>query len=237
MLPVFRHIRRFVFIALVVLFSLGAVPACSKSHPGAKKASKSPTPSASPSPARPPEPQADFRASGVAPVDAQDRTSSFATANDEAKKVLDLVNTYYDIAFLQPSRWGGGQHPDLGTLFTDDAKASLAGNLQVVALGSVAPQLSSVTPVNEQAKTIRVLIEPNGAASYAAVSTHFDATGHAAAGGGAVPITHDAQLLVDVAAGKIMGYDMGSRIGGSSSGASSMPNSPQALAALAGGAA
>jgi len=233
MLPVFRHTRRLGFIALVVLFSLGAVPACSKSHP---KASRSRSPTASPSPSRPPEPQADFKATGVAPVDAQDRTSSFAAANDEAKKVLDLVNTYYDIAFLQPSRWGGGQHPDLGTLFTDDAKASLAGNLQVVALGSVAPQLSGVTPANEQANTIRVLIEPNGAASYAAVSTHFDATGHAAAGGGPVPITHDAQLLVDVASGKIMAYDMGSRIGGSSSGASYMPPSSQALASLAGGA-
>ena len=232
MLPVFRPMRRFFFIALIIFFSLGAVPACSKSHP---KAKKSPTPSASPSPSKPPEPQADFRASGVAPVDAQDRASAFGAANDAAKKVIDLVNTYYDIAFLQPSRWGGGQHPDLGTLFSDDAKGSLAGNLQVVALGSVAAQLSKVTPVNEQAGTIRVLIEPNGGASYAAVPTHFDATGTAVSGGGAVPITHDAQLLVDIAAGKIIGYDMGSRIGGSASGASYVPKSSEALAALAGG--
>lgn len=235
MLPVLRHIRRFVLILLIIFFSLGAVPACSKSHPKSSKSASS-TPSASPSPSKPPEPQADFKASGVAPVDAQNRTSAFGAANDAAKKVIDLVNTYYDIAFLQPSRWGGGQHPDLGTLFSDDAKASLAGNLQVVALGSAAPQLTKVTPVNEQAGIIKVLIEPNGAASYAAVPTHFDATG-TAVGGGAVPITHDAQLLVDIAAGKIIGYDMGSRIGASSSGASYVPPSSQALAALAGGAA
>jgi hypothetical protein len=222
-------------LVLTAMITL-ALPGCSKPHkqPAAQptaKPSASPTPSPSSSP--PPEVHADFHAEGVAAVDAQDRTSSNNVANDAAKKVLDLIDAYYNSAFLEPARWAGGSHPDLAGMFTDDAKPSVGPNLQVLALGSVAPLLTRVVPNQERAAKIRVLIEPNQSASFAAVYTHFDGTGQPAAPGAQpVHIIHDFQILMDVGAGKIAGYEATTSEDSVTKSASYLPPASPALAAL-----
>ena len=164
-----------------------ALPGCSKSHKPAARPTATPSSSPSPSPTKPAEFRADFHAERIAAVDAQDRPSSNDVANDAAKKVLDLINAYYNAAYLEPGRWLGGSHPDLAGMFTDDAKPSVGTNLQVLALGHVAPLLTRVVPNVQRAAMIRVLIEPNQSASYAAVYTHFDGTGQPAVDVGRVP--------------------------------------------------
>jgi hypothetical protein len=169
----------------------------------------------------------------VAAVDAQNRAASNDVANDAAKKVIDLINAYYNSAFLEPGRWLGGRHPDLPALFSDDARASVGPNLQVLALGSVAPLLTRVTPNQERAAQIRVLVDPNQTASYAAVYTHFDGTGQPAARGAQpIHIIHDFQILMDVGAGKIVGYEVSTSEDSVTKSASYLPPSSPALAAL-----
>jgi hypothetical protein len=169
----------------------------------------------------------------VAAVDAQNRASSNNVASDAAKKVLDLIDAYYNSAFLEPGRWAGGSHPDLAGMFTDDARPSVGPNLQVLALGNVAPLLTRVVPNQERAATIRVLIEPNQSASFAAVYTHFDGTGQpAAAGAQPVHIIHDFQILMDVGAGKIVGYEAATSEDSVTKSASYLPPASPALAAL-----
>jgi hypothetical protein len=207
-----------------------ALAGCSKpKKPGAQpKASATPTPSASPA-----NPLADFHAEGVAAVDSQDRPSSNNVANDAAKKVIDLIDAYYNSAYLEPGRWAGGSHPDLVGMFSDDAKPSVAANLQVLALGSVAPLLTKVVPNVQRAAMVRVLIEPNQTASYAAVYTHFDGTGQPKASGAQpVHIIHDFQILMDVGAGKIVGYEATTSEDSVAKSASYLPPSSPALAAL-----
>src|SRR2546423_11569496 len=175
------HTHRAPGALLLTAMLVLTLPGCSKSH---KKPAAPPTSSpgpSSPTATKPSEFRADFHAEGVAAVDAQDRATSNNVANDAAKKVIDLVNAYYNSAYLEPGRWLGGSHPDLAGMFTDDAKPSVGPNLQVLALGSVAPLLSRVVPNVQRAATIRVLIEPNQSASFAAVYTHFDGTGQPAA--------------------------------------------------------
>src|ERR1700704_2906058 len=113
-----------------------ALPGCSKSHKKpAVQPTSSPSPSPSPSATKPAEFCADFHAEAVAAVDAQNRPASNNVATDAAKKVIDLINAYYNSAYLEPGRWAGGSHPDLAGMFADDAKASVGPNLQVLALG------------------------------------------------------------------------------------------------------
>src|SRR5438552_2434217 len=230
----FFHTRRvtgaLVLMAMVAL----ALAGCSKSH---KKPAAQPTPTASASPtaspSKPTDVHADFHAEGVAAVDAQNRATSNNVANDAAKKVLDLIDAYYNSAFLEPGRWAGGSHPDVAGMFSDDAKDSVGPNLQVLALGSVAPLLTRVVPNQERAATIRVLIEPNQSASFAAVYTHFDGTGQPAAPGAQpVHIIHDFQILMDVGAGKIVGYEATTSEDSVTKSASYLPPDSPALAAL-----
>ena len=169
----------------------------------------------------------------MAAVDAQDRPSSNDVASNAAKKAVDLINAYYNAAFLEPGRWLGGRHPDLLAMFSDDAKPSVATNLQILALGNVAPQLTRVVPNVQKAAQIRVLIEPNQSASYAAVSTHFDGTGETAASGGQpVHIIHDFQILMDLGANKIVSYEVSTSEDSVAKSASYVPPDAQALAAL-----
>jgi len=219
---------------LLVAVAVLALPACSKSKkPAAAKTSAAPKPTPTPSPTKPAEVHADFHAAGVAAVDAQNRASSNDVANAAAKKVIDLVNSYYDIAFLTPSRWGGGTHPDLGGLFGGEVAGTLGPDLPALALGSVAPQLSEVQPNVETATTIKVLIEPNQLASFAVVNTHFEGTGKpATAAGQNVHIVHDFQFMMDVGGGRIVAYDAATAEDGVTKSASYFPPDSQALAAL-----
>ena len=228
----FFHTRRVTGALVLTAMIALALPGCSKSH---RKPAAHPTATASPTPSasKPADVHADFHAEGVAAVDAQNRASSNNVANDAAKKVIDLIDAYYNSAFLEPGRWAGGSHPDLAGMFTDDAKASVGPNLQVLALGSVAPLLTRVVPNQERAATIRVLIEPNQSASFAAVSTHFDGTGQPAAPGAQpVHIIHDFQILMDIGAGKIVGYEATTSEDSVTKSASYLPPDSPALAAL-----
>src|SRR5438067_297849 len=119
------HTHRFSPVLVFATVLAVGLPGCSKAHKPAAppKPSASATPSPSPSPTA--GAQADFHAEGVAAVDAQNRAASNDVANAASRKVLDVIDAYYNIAFLQPSRWAGGGHPDLPGLFSDDAKASV----------------------------------------------------------------------------------------------------------------
>ncbi|GAC1373735.1 MAG: hypothetical protein NVSMB32_17140 [Actinomycetota bacterium] len=221
-----RTAHRLAALVLVGMVLL-ALPACSKSK--AKPAAASPTASASPSPRS--ESQAQFVLAGVRPVDAQDRESANPVANEVAAKVIGIVNSYYNVAFVQPSHWVSGTHPDLPGLFTPDAAASVGPNLQALALGAQAAPLARVDPTAQTSGDVAVLIEPNLAPSYATVSTHFEGTGvPGATSGTTVHITVDAQFLVDVAAGyKISGYDVSTTINGTPKAAAYKPPAGGAL--------
>lgn len=195
-------------ITAIALVTVG----CGKSHPKAAHPSASATPTPSPSSTAPAS--ANFSTQGVRAVDSQDRPSSNATANDAAKKVIALINTYYNTAFLQPASWGNGAFPTLSSLFTGDAAGSVPANLQAMSLGPLAPQVSRVNPSKESAGVVAVLIEDNGSATFATVTTRFEATGEPAGTAAPVGILQSAQFMVNVPAGKIAGYDVSTSFSG-----------------------
>lgn len=208
-------------VSAVALLLVGLLlAACSSSKKPAAHGSATATPSKGSPPAKTsPSPavvEAHFVEAGVRAVDDQDRPSSNDAANAAAKKVIELVDSYYNDAFLQPSQWGNGQFPALSGLFTSDAASSVAPNLAVLSLGSLATQLSKVTPTKQNANTVAVLIEPNGQPSYATITTRLEATGTPTAGGGSVTILQSAQFMILATGGTyhIAGYDITSSYSG-----------------------
>ncbi|HEU5002609.1 MAG TPA: hypothetical protein VFW71_07520 [Actinomycetota bacterium] len=213
--------RRGAGTALALLLVGLLLAACSSSKkPAASGSATSRTPpgkaSAKPSPSSTAPPQANFSASGVKPVDAQDRSSANEAANAAAKQVINLMDTYYNDAFLQPAQWGGGTFPSLSGLFTQDAAGSVAANLPVLTLGGLANQISRVDPTKQSAGEVSVLIEPDGSASFATVTTRFEGTGKPSGGGPAVQILQSAQFMVQISGStaQIAGYDITSSYAG-----------------------
>jgi hypothetical protein len=209
-------------VLLLAVLMLAAVPGCTKSHHGAAGKAGA-TPPASPSPASTAAPTAHFSTQGVRAVDAQDRPSVNPAANAAAKQVINLVDTYYNTAFLQPSQWGGGSFPSLSSLFTPDAGASVPANLQALSLGPLAPQIARVNPSTESTNVVDVLIEANGSPSYATVTTRFQATTVPTGSAASVTILQSAQFMVDTSDYKIAGYDVTTSFSGQSASASYSP--------------
>lgn len=211
-------------VAIVLVGLLLA--ACSSSKKPAASGSGTPSgthpASTQPSPSSTAPPQANFVAAGVKADDAQDRTSVNDAANATAKQVENLVNTYYNDAFLQPSQWGDGAFPSLSGLFTSDAATSVGANLQTLALGPLAKQIARVTPTKETESTVNVLIEADGTPSYATVITRFEARATPSAGGPAVVILQSAQFMIQASGGSyhIAGYDVSTSFSGTSTSAS-----------------
>ena len=111
------------------------------------------------------------------------RIEANQAAVQASNQVVAVLNSYNNIAFLQPARWGGGTHPELAGLFTDEARHAVAADLQTLALGSVAPRLARVEPSKQTAGVISVLIEPDLSGSYAVATVDFEGTGRPTASG------------------------------------------------------
>ncbi len=150
------------FVALVALGTCapkGEAP--SSARPGGKGA----------------RPQASFTTGEVRAVDARDRSEANARAMQEAGKVIDLLNSYYSIAFVNPKRWDGGKHPELGSLFTDEARASVAPNLNGLALADLARSLKSVSANRQEAAKMSFEVEENLESLYAVATVAFEGSG------------------------------------------------------------
>ncbi|MGH2771477.1 MAG: hypothetical protein ACRDJF_13310 [Actinomycetota bacterium] len=174
--------RRVPWALLVALVALGT---CAPNGPGPG--------SPGPGGKAPPAPQASFTAGEVRAVDARDRSEASAAATEEAGKVIDLLNSYYSVAFVDPKRWGKGKHPELVGLFTDEARASVAPNLDGLALADLATALKAVSPSRQEATRVSFEIEENLGSLYAVATVAFEGTGTARAKkDGPVAIGHNA---------------------------------------------
>jgi hypothetical protein len=164
-------------LLLLLIGVLVAAPGCNKKDDkGKPSADKSPSPGATEEGGKP---AAAFKATLVEAVDGADRPQATEKAKQVAPQIVEFVNSYYAIAFVDPAKWGDGQHPELAGLFAPDVQGQVGGQLQGLALGDIAPKLTSVAPgVQEVAITVFV----NGddlATPFIAVTTQFQATGEA----------------------------------------------------------
>src|SRR5438067_11151680 len=194
--------RARVSISLIGLLTLTLVSCTGgRSHPPAPPNLRRPAASS----------RARFQAVQVRAVDALDRPQASQQAAQVAAGVVALLNDYYNISFLDPSRWHGGSHPDLAGLFSPEAQAAAARDLKALALADLAPKLKRVEATRQEASRVSVLIEQNLDAPVAIVSAAFEGTGQPVGSGeGPVNIEHTATFLLtkEASAFKISAYDV-----------------------------
>lgn len=160
--------------------------------------------------ARPtPDPGSAFQIEAVLGVDAKDRPEAATRAQEEAAKIKATVDSFYDIAFVKKSRWGGGQHPDLAGLFVADAQPTVAPNLTALALADSAPQISKMTIKQQKISKTTVLVEDDLSTAAAVATTSFVGTATLAKKGSQpVDVTHSMTmwLLSEGGTWKIYAY-------------------------------
>jgi hypothetical protein len=171
-----------------VLLALLGAPACSKSKPSAVN---------SPSPTSPGAAKAGFKVVALEAVDAGDRPQARDKANQVAAQVVDLFNSYYTVAFIDPAKWGNGQHATLPDLFTGDVRGQVGSQLQGLALGDLAAKIASVQP-GRQEVAVKVFVDDGDmSAPVVAVNTLFEATAEAKSkADGPVKISHTMKTLL-----------------------------------------
>jgi hypothetical protein len=185
-------------LALVLLVAVGA-PACSRGKPSANTL-PSPTPAAGA--------KVGFRATAVQAVDSNNRPQANDKANQVAAQVVDLVNAYYGVAFVDPAKWVNGQHTGLPDLFTADSRGQVGAQLQGLALGDLAPKIASVKPDKEEVQVKVYVSGDDLSAPVVSVSTVFEATAVTKTkADGPVKISHKlmALLIPDAGGYKIAG--------------------------------
>ncbi len=142
-----------------------------------------------------PEPKlaaANFHLGTVTAVDPQNRSDSAQKANEEAAKVLALMNAFYSAAFLDPAKWEGGQHPDLAPLFTAEAQPGVAANLTSLAMSDLSDKIESVESGVQNVDRLTMFVDEDGSLPVGLASVSFEAVAQPEDGGDEVTIRHAA---------------------------------------------
>jgi hypothetical protein len=121
----------------------------------------------------------------VRPVDPLDRPESASRANEQAAKVVKMLNDYYLQAFLRPERW----EPDpkataevapeqtLAAFFIPEAAPGVTRDLAALGLTDLAKSLSRVDPTKQELTKMSVEFEDDGSAPFAVATVTFQALG------------------------------------------------------------
>lgn len=138
-----------------------------------------------------------FKATSVTALDAGDRPQANDKATQVAAQVVELLNSYYTIAFTDPAKWGGGTHNELPALFREDVRAQVPAQLQGLALGDLSPRLTSVAPGKAEV-SVKVLVTGDDLATPAVhVVTAFEGSAEAKSDDdGPVKVTHSLNALL-----------------------------------------
>lgn len=137
-----------------------------------------------PSPSKKPTPiSANFAVEAIGTTDARDRPEAAEAVKVEADKIKQLIDSFYNIAFVQPDKWAGGQHGELAGLFAPEAQGAVAANLGGLALTDIAPKIAKVTIKEQRISKLNALVEEDLTSSNAIVNISFAAVGQPKAKG------------------------------------------------------
>jgi len=152
-----------------------------------------------------------FKPAEIVALDPKDRPEARQKADQLATTAMSLIDTFYDTAFVDPRLWMGGAHPGLASLFTQEARIRLQGDIEALALGRLAPQLTGVRVLRQQAPKITFLFEDDLSAPVVLVSTEFSAQGiPRGAGRAPLDISHSGDFWLSDESGayKIYAYSV-----------------------------
>lgn len=138
-------------------------------------------------PVEPEIPKADFNLLNLKAIDPQDRPDAGAKAEEKRAQILEMFNSLYNEAFLDPAKWEGGAHPGVSGFFTQEAQGGLTANLGSLALGDIVPGITAVTPDKQEITRLTLYVGDDFSVPLGVASIVFDATA-TPVGKGATPV-------------------------------------------------
>lgn len=128
-----------------------------------------------------PEPEevsADFERQDVFTIDPLERQEAVQKVlRQEAPKVIEMLNSLYDAAFVDPELWEDGAHPAMFEYFSDESRGQAQQDIESLALGAVAADLERVEPTQQEAERITLYVLEDLGTPIGLVTVHFEATG------------------------------------------------------------
>lgn len=119
---------------------------------------------------------ANFTMGEVRVIDSQDRPEAGANAGNRLPQVVNLINGYYNTAFVDPAKWGDGAHPELAGFFTEEAKPHVGPRIGVLALGDVSRSVTDVRPDKQSIDRLTFYFDADPGQPLGVVTTSFEAT-------------------------------------------------------------
>lgn len=119
---------------------------------------------------------ADFELLEIVTIDPLDRPEATAKVDGEGPKVVALLNRLYDAAFLDPELWEDGEHSEMLGLFTEQGRTQVAGDLESVALGELAPQFERISPITQEVTKVTFFVTENLATPVGLATVLFEAS-------------------------------------------------------------
>jgi hypothetical protein len=191
------HRRASIWVA-VLLLPAALMLSCDGDEPAARRKNAAPA-----------IPKVAFKVGEIRAMDAFDRAESPQKAQEQAGKVVELLNSYYTIAFVDPAKWHGGAHPELANLFSPEVHGQMAPNLGALALADLVPKLTKLTPSKQEAPKLTFLLVADFSAPFASVTSIFEGMATAKLKAESpVKVTHTATfwLLREGDAYKVIGF-------------------------------
>ena len=128
---------------------------------------------------RNPNPEAPERT--AAQIQAAEKKAVRA-ATPAADAAVELLDTYYTAAFLDPGAWQDAAYDDVFAGFTNQARDEAGSQLEIMSAGSEAGfAYDTIEPMPSVVRT-KVLLDPNGAPASVVGITNFQATGDGSSG-------------------------------------------------------
>ena len=106
----------------------------------------------------------------------QGRRPGPGAAQGEASGIVKMFDDFYQEAFVDPTKWGDGQFPDLRAMFSREAQASFAKDLPSLTIGEARTELQRVDPA-PSALVVTVYFDAPGRPAFAVAAATFNASG------------------------------------------------------------
>jgi hypothetical protein len=96
---------------------------------------------------------------------------SRSSVSKESAQIVSMLNDWYELAFVDTSKFGDGTFPDIAKNFTQAARTSFTRDLTTLTIGQARTEVKRVDPTTQTAKV--TVYFSNGKPTYAIAAVHF----------------------------------------------------------------
>lgn len=99
------------------------------------------------------------------------KAPSRGAVSKESDQIVKMLNDWYELAFVDTSKFGDGTFPDVRKNFADAARTSFTKDLTTLTIGDARTEVKSVDPTTQTARV--TVYFAKGKPTYAIAAVHF----------------------------------------------------------------